>query len=141
MNRACPVGHPSAADMKHCPLCGRAYVPLDKVTQPLTKAQIMVAVRERRRAARAAAESAVEQTGNAQAEAGNGLTGQTVSATPAARDVMPDSSEPTPPSGHSAGGGSAAVLVRTRVLSCAAAAVFVSAFALGESVIALHPGV
>ncbi|MBW8801367.1 MAG: hypothetical protein JF597_49830 [Streptomyces sp.] len=33
MKTGCPVGHPSGAG-RHCPLCGRAYVPLDQVHRP-----------------------------------------------------------------------------------------------------------
>lgn len=30
MSIGCPVGHPSGPG-KHCPLCGRAYVPIESV--------------------------------------------------------------------------------------------------------------
>ena len=35
MSLACPVGHPSGPG-RHCPLCGRAYVPADQVVLPGT---------------------------------------------------------------------------------------------------------
>ena len=55
MTRACPVGHPSAEGMRHCALCGRAYVAVDQVAPPVSVEQVLADRRVRRRAERAAA--------------------------------------------------------------------------------------
>src|SRR3954447_6346504 len=117
MSRVCPVGHPSAAGMRSCPLCGRKYVSEEQVVLPPTKEQVLAEWRARRRAARVAAETA--------------LPTETVvpdrTCEEEALDPYPEPRRPVVP-----------LEVAPRLLSVGAAAMFVSAFALGESVMALN---
>ena len=108
MTRACPVGHPSAEGMTFCPLCGRKYVKESQVVRPPSKEEVLAAWRARKRAARAAAEEPAA------------VPAETV--IPAARV----SSE------------SMAIEIAPKLLSVGAAAMFVIAFALGESVMAMN---
>ena len=147
MTRACPVGHPSAEGMKHCALCGRAYVAADQVAPPVSTEQVLAEWRSRRRAARAAALTAPLADPDAAADPtvadDQGSTGATgLAAAVSARTVLPDRAHRQQDEGadpHQAKDAASGMLsVRARVLSCAAAALFVCAFALGESVMAFN---
>lgn len=129
MSRACPVGHPSAAGMKSCPLCGRKYVDEKQVVLPPTKEQVLSEWRAKKRAARAAAAEAAAQEATAVATAAETVI-------PSARTSTED---------HSAEDHDVDLVDRSttwtqarevapKLLSVGAAAVFVSAFALGEGV-------
>ena len=52
MTLACPVGHPSDAGHKACPLCGRKYVSQEEVVLPPTKEEALALARAVRRAAK-----------------------------------------------------------------------------------------
>ena len=137
MSRACPVGHPSAAGMKNCPLCGRKYVDETQVVLPPTKEQVLNDWRARKRAARAAAAEAAAQEATAVAAAAETVI-------PSARASAEDhSAEDHSAEDHSAEDHSVedrsttwtqTLEVAPKLLSVGAAAMFVSAFALGESV-------
>ena len=108
MTRACPVGHPSAEGMTFCPLCGRKYVKEAQVVRPPSKEEVLAAWRAKKRAAKAAAEQPEP------------VVAETV--IPAARESVD----------------AIALEIAPKLLTVGAAAMFVSAFALGESVMAMN---
>jgi len=111
--------------MKNCPLCGRKYVKEELVVLPPTKEEVLSQWRARRRAekaASAAAAPAVDDT--------------TESAAPA-ETVIPAARTSEESATWTFAALSSPVEVQAKLLSVGAAAMFVSAFALGESVMAL----
>lgn len=102
--------------MRHCPLCGRAYVTEDKVVAPPTREQVLALVRERSAAVKAARHAAPDTVAAAEPE-------------------TPGEPSPTGWRQRLLASNGTGVLVPARVLSAGAAAVFVAAFALGEGVI------
>ena len=118
MTRACPIGHPSAPGMRACPLCGRAYVAADQVVPPPSKDEVLAAWRARRRAERDAAAPAV-------AEAEPPLV-------PAARTSPEEGVELRLDEASTTW--TRSIEVAPKLLSVGAAAMFVTAFALGEGV-------
>lgn len=123
--RACPVGHPSAEGMKSCPLCGRKYVKESQVVLPPTKEQVMSEWRTKKRAARAAAAEAAALEAQETTEE---------PAIPAARESVEGTVDLT----DRVSSWAQSLEVAPKLLSVGAAAMFVSAFALGESVMALN---
>lgn len=99
--------------MTFCPLCGRKYVKEAQVVRPPSKEEVLAAWRAKKRAARVAADQpAADEPAAACAE----------TVIPAARESME----------------AVSLEIAPKLLTVGAAAMFVSAFALGESVMAMN---
>ena len=126
MTLVCPVGHPSSDGARTCPLCGRKYVKEELVVLPPTKEEALALWRAKRRAEKAAAQAhAVQEATTATTEA---------PAIPVARESSEALSDDVLPVIVSSVTWSLMPeTVSPRLFSALSGALFVSAFALGES--------
>ncbi|MCU1600745.1 MAG: hypothetical protein JWO22_1454 [Frankiales bacterium] len=121
--------------MKCCPLCGRKYVKEELVVLPPTKEEVLTEWRAKRRAAKSAAAAlATAETTETATPAET-----VIPAARASRDDAEDAGAIEAVSdSESTTWTHAPIELAPKLLSVGAIAMFVSAFALGESVMALN---